>query len=252
MDLGMAGRTVLVTGGSTGIGSAIAATFAAAGARVALTYHENEDAAKKVAAELDGGGGQVMAVPYALETADSGQEAHRRVVAEFGEIDVFVANAFRMTPWRPPEEHFDEVTDEEIGSFVEDNLVSTMRTVRLVLPGMRSRGWGRIVFISSHIAAKGMRGQELYGAVKAGMEGFARSLCWDAAPDGILVNVVSPGMTASERVLKAIPEQALAGMAKKVPSGRITQPQDVASTVAFLGSAANGNINGQVVMVTGG
>jgi 3-oxoacyl-[acyl-carrier protein] reductase len=117
---------------------------------------------------------------------------------------------------------------------------------------MRAQGWGRIVMLSSHIARHGRQGQEYYGAVKAAFHGLARGLAWDAGPDGVLVNVVAPGLTLTEDVLTALPLPVREREVEHTPTRRLSTPEQVGATVVFLGSAANANITGEYVSVAGG
>jgi 3-oxoacyl-[acyl-carrier protein] reductase len=117
---------------------------------------------------------------------------------------------------------------------------------------MRRGGWGRVVLVSSVVARLGKPGREYYGTVKSGLRGFVRSLVWDLQGAGVLVNLVSPGLTLTPDVRAALPEELRAGERAATPSGVLTTPEDVAAAVLFLGSAANGNINGEELTVAGG
>ncbi len=248
MEFGLADKTVLLTGATGGIGQEIARAFAAEGARVALGYNTNAEAAEKLAGEL----GNAMAVRYALEDPDSPAAAVAEVQERWGDIDVFVANAVRWGKRRAPTTHFEDVPAEDWRPVVEHNVAPVIHGVQLVVPGMRRRGWGRIALISSHNAVDGSRGQEFYGAIKASLHGFARSLAWDAGPDGIFVNVVAPGLTMTERVRTGLPAPVQERELGHTPTGRLSDPADVANAVVFLCSGANGNITGETLTVAGG
>ena len=252
MDLGLKGRTVLVTGASSGIGAAIARAYAAEGARVALTYRDDGAGGERLARELGADQDSAMALRYSLADPGTVESAVEEVTGRWGGVDVLVANAVRWAPRRAPGEHFEDVPAGEWTAFLDDNLGPTLRTVQLAVAGMRERSWGRVVLISSHVALDGHRGQEFYGAAKSALHGFARSLAWDLGPDGVLVNVVAPGLTATRRVLDGLPAEVRERETRATPTGRLSSPEDVASTVLFLGSAANGNITGQIVTVAGG
>ncbi|MFE2571799.1 SDR family NAD(P)-dependent oxidoreductase [Streptomyces mirabilis] len=252
MDMELKGRTVLVTGGSSGIGAAIARAYAAEGARVALTYRSGGEDADRLARELGAGRDAAMAVRYSLAEPDSVESAVATVTERWGGVDVLVANAVRWAPRRAPGERFEDVAAGDWRGFLDDNLAPTLRTVQLVVAGMRARSWGRIVLISSHVALDGHRGQEFYGAAKSALHGFARSLARDVGCDGVLVNVVCPGLTATERVRTGLPVEIRERETLSTPTGRLSSPEDVAGAVLFLGSAANGNTTGQTLTVAGG
>ncbi|WP_405577917.1 SDR family NAD(P)-dependent oxidoreductase [Streptomyces sp. NBC_01190] len=252
MDTGLRGRTVLVTGASTGIGAAIARAYSAEGARVALTYRADRDGGQRLARELGAGQDLAMAVRYSLAEPETVESAVAEVTDRWGAVDVLVANAVRWAPRRAPSEHIEDVAAGDWRAFLDDNLAPTLRTVQLAVVGMRERSWGRIVLMSSHVALDGHRGQEFYGAAKSALHGFARSLAWDLGPDGVLVNVVCPGLTTTDRVRDGLPAGIRQREAELTPTGRLSSPEDIAAATLFLGSAANGNTTGQVVTVAGG
>ncbi|RJL35882.1 SDR family NAD(P)-dependent oxidoreductase [Bailinhaonella thermotolerans] len=254
MDLGLRDRAVLVTGGSGGIGAAIARAFAREHARVALTYRSCREEAEAIARELGSGEGRALALPYSL--AESGLpetgELMGAVREGLGPVDVLVAAAVRWGGRRSPGERFDAVDPGEWWPLIAGNLAPVIRLVQLAAGDMRRRGWGRIVLVSSLVAEQGRPGQEFYGAHKLALHGLARSLRWDLGPSGVLVNVVCPGLTATPRVLAGYPRDRGAAEVAATPTGRLSTPEEVASAVVFLGSAANGNICGEALTVAGG
>jgi NAD(P)-dependent dehydrogenase (short-subunit alcohol dehydrogenase family) len=187
MDLGLENKIDLVTGGSRGIGREIALSFAAEGARLAVTYHSERAEAERVAAQAADG----IAVAMDLELPATIGAAIDEVVAHHGGIDVLVVNAVR---W-PAEnsERFEDQSPGEWRAVLRANLEGAFETVHRSLPAMRSRAWGRVVFVSSEIAESGYPTVWPYAAAKAGLHGFARTLAWDLGRDGVLVNVVAAG-----------------------------------------------------------
>ncbi|MFC9178563.1 MULTISPECIES: SDR family oxidoreductase [Streptomyces] len=252
MDLGIAGKTALITGASSGIGTATARALAAEGARVVLTYRTGERRARELADELGADRDLACAVPYDLGDPSSVDAAVRAAENRWGGVDILVANAVRRGPRQPPGTHIEDVPAQQWRQLLRDNLEQTLRTVQLVLPGMRARTWGRVALLSSHRTRDGAPGQEFYAAGKAALHGFARSLAWDAGPDGVFVNLVSPGLTRTVGVLSDLPAEVRERELQRTPSGRLSTPEDVAAAIAFLCAEANGNINGAVIDVSGG
>ncbi|GAA4587218.1 3-oxoacyl-ACP reductase FabG [Planotetraspora phitsanulokensis] len=247
MDLGLAGRIVLVTGASGAIGSAIARAFAAEGALVAAGWHGNEDRARSLADSIVQAGGKGMAVRIDQSDRGAAQAAAHQVEQELGDIAILVANAVSWPTMTP--ETWDTLTD-----CFTANVTGTLALIDTVLPGMRGAGWGRVVLISSDVVDQPMPAAVAYPAAKGALETAARVLAVREARHGILTNVVKPGFTLTEKALNApwLGQQAVDAEAAKTPTGRICTPQDVASVVAYLGSGANAHVNGETLSVAGG
>jgi NAD(P)-dependent dehydrogenase (short-subunit alcohol dehydrogenase family) len=244
VDTGMNGRVVLVTGGSSGIGRAIARAFGAEGARVALTYRSAEEAARATAAEI----GEAMALPLELQRIGSCEEVVAAIRERWGGIDILVPNAVQWPQRAPGDgEGFEHMRVERWQTTLRANLEGTFATVRAALPAMRGRDGGRIVLISSGLAEEGMSGGGDYGAAKAGLHGLMRSLAWELGREGILVNAVDTGFTLTARNLESFPDELRERVSASIPSRRLSTPEEVARLVVFLGSAANGNISGEIV-----
>jgi 3-oxoacyl-[acyl-carrier protein] reductase len=252
MNLGLTDRVVLVTGATGEIGMAIAEAFAAEGAKVAVAYHCDQAGATDLAARLGAADGRATAVAYELAEPDSPAAALATVAERLGPAEVLVANAMRWGRRRAPTERFEDVPPADWMPVLADNLAPTIATAQCAVAGMRAGGWGRIALISSHVATDGHRGQEFYGAAKAGLHGFARSLAWDVGPDGVLVNVVCPGLTLTKRVSTGLPAAVRQQETERTATGRLSHAVDIAAAVVFLCSAANRNITGEVLAVAGG
>ena len=249
MDLGLKDKRVLITGATRGIGLATARVFAQETARVAITYHSSEAVARQVVAEL-GGDDRAFAVPYDLADPASVRKTVRMVDEQWGGIDVLVANA-QTWVWVNPEDitpYQETPLDYWLDRFRE-NVEGHLWTVRQVLGGMRERGWGRIVLLSSVTAVRGNLGSEIYSAAKSSLHGFVRGLMWTR--DGVLANVVAPGGTLTES-LDAVSPVLLERAVQDTPSGRLSSADDVARVIVFLCSEANGNVNGEVIHTAGG
>ncbi|HJV96399.1 MAG TPA: SDR family oxidoreductase, partial [Albitalea sp.] len=163
---------------------------------------------------------------------------------ELGGIDVLVASAIA---WDFGQRPFDETDQEAWVRSLRTNVEGTARTVRAALQSMRRRQWGRIVIVSSAIAEEGYEGASAYGTAKAALYGLARTVAWEAGRHGVLCNVVVPGITETEMVVGGFPADVRSRFAARTPSRRLSQPQDVASLIVFLGSGANGNTSGAIV-----
>lgn len=253
MNLDLQGRTVLVTGASSGIGRATAIAFGEEGANVALTYRTNRQGAEEAAGEVVAAGGEAMCVPLDLAEKASIEEAVSAVVERWGGIDVLVNNAVEWNDvplWDAPP--FEEVPPEQWRRMFRTSLDGVFHVTQAALPAMRERPRGRIVMLSSGSVEYGMPGGGAYGAAKAALHGLTRSLARELGPSGILVNVVMPGVVTTERTLRMMPEQVRGGIAAESPTGHLSTPEDVAGAIVFLASKANGNTTGEILRVAGG
>jgi 3-oxoacyl-[acyl-carrier protein] reductase len=250
MDMQLLGRVVLVTGASSGIGRATAIAFGREGARVALTYRADRDAANRVAAEVEAAGGEGFCVPLDLVKPASIEAAVERVVTRLERLDVLVANAVR---W--PYDAQDALAESDPIAWeqaMRANLEGTARTVRAAWPALAASGTGRVVLVSTGVTRTGMAGSSAYATAKAGLEGLASALKWEGAETGILVNTVAPGFTVTERNLANFADEVRETVRVRTPSGRLSAPDDVASAIVYLGSPANGNVTGAYLPVAGG
>jgi len=254
MDMGMNGRSVLVTGGTRGIGRAVALAYAREGARVALTYASDQGAAAEVVAEI----GEVRevgksgAAAFHLDLADRASiaAAVAGTVDALGGLDVLVANAVR---WPIDAAEPLGTLDAAVWDHaLRTNLEGTAATVRAAWPHLREAEAGRIVLVSSGVSRHGFAGATAYAAAKAGLDGLVAALKWEAGAEGILVNIVSPGFTVTENNLAHFPDEVRESVRERTPSSRLSVPADVASAVVWFGSPANGNVTGVYVPVAGG
>lgn len=248
MDLGISGRTALVTGAGRGIGRAIARTLALEGVRVLLvsrTPLELEDAAL----EIQDAGGLAEAFPLDItngqEVVDFFTELARRNV----EVDILVNNANVNL------EHYLEFVEIPIDRWLwvfEQNLGGLAQVTQRALPGMTARGWGRVINVGSLAGVIGGAKQVPYATLKAGLEGFSRSLALEVSRAGVTVNVVHPGLVMTERTEGQIKDKARKWIELKTATRKLSTPADVAHLVAFLASDLAGNITGVSYNVSGG
>ncbi len=212
MDLGLKGKTALVTASSKGMGKACALGFAAEGARVVMCARTERDlsaAADEVRAQT---GGEVLAIPADVTRADQVKALAARARDQFGGIDILVANA-----GGPPRGVFDELSDEQWYGAFEVSLLSVVRLIREVLPDMRARRWGRIITIQSSSVKQPIAGLDLSNAVRPGTAGLMKTLASDLGPDNILVNTVCPGRILTDRLPRPDPHGPAA---RRRPPGR--------------------------------
>jgi acetoacetyl-CoA reductase len=214
-------RKALVTGAAAGIGAAIAERLRAVGMEVTT---------------LDRAEGCDLTLDLAADE-----------LPDLSGVDVCVSNAAITDTIAPAH----RMTPEQWARDIEVNLTGAFRAVQACLPGMRERGWGRIVVISSGAAKSGLRGQVAYSASKAGLLGMVKTLAAENAHKGITANSVLPGMVSTEKV-RAMPDEVLERLMPMLPSGRMVEPAEIAATVAFLCADEQGQVTGQEIAVDGG
>jgi 3-oxoacyl-[acyl-carrier protein] reductase len=239
-------KVYVVTGGSRGIGRAIAVKLGAERARVAVTYRQKSEAAGSVVAEIEAAGGRGFAFQVDGRDFAAVKEFTRTVKAEVGPIDGLINNAGITR-----DKAIFMMSEEDWSDVLRTNLDGTFNMTRNVIVELLKRKSGAIVNVSSVAAMKGLVGQANYAASKAGIIGFTRSLAREAARSGVRVNAVAPGFIETDMV-RAMPEAALAAMKEQIPLQTVGAPEDVAETVLFLLSNRSRYITGQTVVVDGG
>jgi 3-oxoacyl-[acyl-carrier protein] reductase len=248
--LRFSGRRVLVTGGSSGIGAAVATALGAAGAHVAVHCSRNRAGADEVAAQIRQLGGQATVLEANLLERRTPDALVQRCVAELGGLDLLVNNAGDMFGRRPLEQASDEDFDRVIGL----NVHAAFAVCRAAAPVMRAAGGGCMINTTS-IAARtgGGDGVGLYGAAKAFVSTMTRVLARELAPHGIRVNAVSPGVIQTDFHARHSTAEQLEGARKGIPMGRLGTADDCVGAFAFLAdNTLAGYITGQVIEVNGG
>ncbi len=246
MNLSLAGKNVLVTGGSRGIGKALVKAFAEEGARVAFTYRTSASKAEELVRAITDGGAEALAIQGDAGNATAAEEAVNEVLNKWEALDVLVNNAGITRDGlmlRSTEEDWDAV--------LETNLKSVYNFCKAVYRPMMKQRSGRIINMSSVVGIMGNPGQTNYAASKAGIIGLSKSLAKELGRRGITVNVVAPGYVATD-MTDELSEAARVAMLSAIPVGKPATPDDIAAAVLFLASDAASYITGHVLHVDGG
>ena len=238
-------RTAIVTGGSRGIGAAIAARLAADGFAVVVNYSRGRDAAEAVVAEIAAGGGRAIAVQADLADPKGAAALFDAAEAEFGGVDVLVNNAgvMKLAP-------IAKADDALFDAHMAINLGGVFRGMREA--ANRLRDGGRIVNFSTSVVGLKLPGYGVYAATKAAVETMTHFLAKDLGPRGVTVNAVAPGPVATELFLSDKSDEQVAGIAKMIPAGRLGEPDDIARVVSFLAGPDGRWVSGQVIRANGG
>jgi 3-oxoacyl-[acyl-carrier protein] reductase len=239
------GKTVLVAGGSRGIGAAIARQLAGIGMNVVINYLSDEDAANEVVRSISAAGGVAIAVKGDVSKSDQFAHLFDQAELRFGGLDMLVNNAGQMSPVL-----IADVDEEKFDRLFAINVRGVLNGCKLA--AKRLREGGRIVNISTSVIGMSPPGYGPYCATKAAVEALTRSLCKEVGQRGIRVNSVAPGPTDTELLSSANSEDRMKMYASMTPLGRLGQVEDVAGVVAFLAADEAGWVNGQTIRVNGG
>jgi 3-oxoacyl-[acyl-carrier protein] reductase len=242
----LTGKVALITGGSRGIGRAIAEKLAGLGASVVVNYHTNEAAANEVVEAIRQAGGQAMAVQGDVRNAEDARRMVKATLDEFGRLDILVNNAGITR-----DNLLALMKEGDWDLVLDTNLKGAYHVTKAAIRPMMKQRSGRIINITSVAGVAGNPGQANYSAAKAGLIGFTKSVAKELGPRNITVNAVAPGYIPTDLTAN-LPEELIQRVVELTPLGRLGTVEDVANVVAFLASDEAGFITGQVLRVDGG
>jgi 3-oxoacyl-[acyl-carrier protein] reductase len=241
-------RVALITGASSGIGAATARLLAEREMRVVVNYLHSDQAAEQVVAGIESAGGQAMAVRADVRDAAAVDAMLERVRAAWGGVDVLVHNALTPYAIKP----FGEMTWDELGGKLDDELRAAFVVTKAVLPTMTGQGWGRIVYLGTGLSRRPREGMIALGTAKAALTQFARYLAQELGPRGVTVNVVEPGPVAETKISRVLDDEQKQRQVAATPLGRLARPADVAHAVAFYAGEDAAFMTGTTAAVNGG
>jgi 3-oxoacyl-[acyl-carrier protein] reductase len=257
MDLGLKDRVAIVTGGSMGLGRAIARELAREKARVVVSARNEQRLQRAVEEIRRETGGQVVGIRADMTRADDIRALVEQTVERWGGVDIALANA-----GGPPGTRYESTTPEQLERALELNLMSTVRLAQEVTPHMQKKRWGRFIALTSISVKQPLPGLILSNTTRTAVVGWVKTMATELAPHGITCNVVAPGYMRTGRVEDLAAERAenedrpvdqiLAEMSARIPMGRMGDPEEFAAAVAFLASERASYITGTTLQVDGG
>ncbi len=240
----LAGKIAVVTGGSRGIGAAIAKGLGRAGATVIINFNHSHEQAQAVVDEIRGMGSSAIAMQADISQAEVTKEFIEKILGDFGRVDILVNNAGITR-----DKTFKKMSFDEWHKVIDTNLSSAFNTCKSALPSMLVQKYGRIINISSVIGQSGGFGQTNYAAAKAGLIGFTKSLALETAKGGVTVNAICPGYIATEMVGE-MPESVREALIAQIPMQKLGDPDEIARAVLFI--CASDYMTGQCLNLNGG
>jgi 3-oxoacyl-[acyl-carrier protein] reductase len=241
-------RVALITGASRGIGAATALVLAKHGYRVVVNHRASAAQAEEVVASIAAAGGEAMAIKADVTVPDDVAAMVEEINRRWGGTDVLVHNA--LTPFAITS--FAELTWEQLGGKLDRELHAAFLMTKAVVPGMVSRRYGRLIYLSTNLSRHAREGMITLGTAKAALDQFVRYVALELAPRGITANLVAPATVEGTRVTEQLTPEKLRQLAAATPMGRLVRPNDIAKTIAFLASEDSGFTTGHFLPVNGG
>ena len=241
-------RVAVITGASRGIGAATASVLAGQGFRVVVNYRSSAEEADKVVRAITAAGGEAMAIRADVTEADQVDAMVREVDQRWGGVDVLVHNA--LIPFDVTS--FADLTWEQLGGKLDRELHAAFLITKAVVPGMISRRYGRMVYLSTGLSRRPREGMITLGTSKAALDQFVRYVALELAPHGITANLVAPATVDETKVTGQLTTDQVGHLGATNPMGRLVRPDEVAKTIAFLTSEDSGFTTGHYLTVNGG
>ena len=241
-------RVAVITGASRGIGAATASVLAGQGFRVVVNYRSSAEEADQVVRAITAAGGEAMAIRADVTEADQVDAMVREVEQRWGGVDVLVHNA--LIPFDVTS--FANLTWEQLGGKLDRELHAAFLITKAVVPGMISRGYGRMVYLSTGLSRRPREGMITLGTSKAALDQFVRYVALELAPHGITANLVAPATVDETKVTGQLTTDQVGHLGATNPMGRLVRPDEVAKTIAFLTSEDSGFTTGHYLTVNGG
>ena len=242
------GRVAVITGASRGIGAASALILAEHGYRVVVNHRASGPQAGEVVAAIAAAGGEAVAIKADVTVPDDVTAMVGEIDQRWGGIDVLVHSA--LTPFAVAS--FAELSWEQLGSKLDSELHAAFLTTKAVVPGMVSRGYGRLIYLSTGLSRHPRDGMITLGTAKAALDQFVRYVALELAPHGITANLVAPGTVEGPRAAELVTADRMRELAAAIPMRRLVRPDEVAETVAFLASEDSGFTTGHYLPMNGG
>ena len=247
MDMGLAGKVALVTGGARDVGREIGLALASEGATIAINYRNSKEEANRLVEEIKSTGGGAAAFEADVSDYEAVCTMTDQIVNDFGQLDILVNNAGFVKPNR-----FVNTAPEEWRTQIDGGLYGVIHCCHAAASLLAASGQGRIISLAGDSARVGEKGLSITAASRGGVLSLTKSLAKELGRDGITVNAVALGLVETGHSDKEWLEKNMAKIVRNYPSGRIGQPEDVAPTVAFLASAGAAWVTGQIISISGG